>query len=276
MMRFLLLALAVFSSFWLAAQPTPRPGREPVIKQTPASQPRNAGSVTPASNTRNAQQRSENSAQYQTGRQQPTSKQRAGSQVKAPSDRVDTRPSTTLSPNTPANYPPRPAMKNYPSNAGKQAREVEVIRWYTLQEALELSKTNGKRKIFIDVYTQWCGWCKRLDETTFVDPAVARYINKNYYPVKFDAEQTGDIVFREKTYKFKRSGNRGHHELAAEWLNNRLSYPTMVFLDENMNTIQSIPGYQEARKLEAILNFFGTDSHKTTPWETYERKFISQ
>lgn len=167
-------------------------------------------------------------------------------------------------------------MKNYPSNPGKQAKEVEAIRWYTLQEALELCKTNGKRKIFIDVYTQWCGWCKRLDETTFVDQTVVRYINKNYYPVKFDAEQTGEIVFKEKTYKFKRSGNRGHHELAGEWLNNRLSYPTMVFLDENQNTIQSIPGYQEARKLEAILNYFGTDSHKTTPWETYERKFISQ
>lgn len=167
-------------------------------------------------------------------------------------------------------------MKNYPSNTGNLAKEVETIRWYTLQEALDLSKNNGKRKIFIDVYTQWCGWCKRLDETTFVDPTVVRYINKNYYPVKFDAEQTGDIVFKEKTYKFKRSGNRGHHELAAEWLNNRLSYPTMVFLDENLNTIQSIPGYQEARKLEAILNYFGTDSHKTTPWETYERKFISQ
>jgi len=276
MMRFMFLVLALFSGIVLAAQPTPRPGKEPVIKQAPASQPRNAGTLTPSTNNRSTQQRSENNTQYRPEQQPSPSKNRSGEPVNASSNRSETRPTSALNPVPTPNYPPRPAMQNTPASSGKPTKELETIRWYTLQEALELSKTQDKRKIFIDVYTQWCGWCKRLDETTFVDPAVVKYINQHYYPVKFDAEQTEDIVFKEKTYKFKGSGKRGHHELAAEWLNNRLSYPTMVFLDENLNTIQSIPGYQEARKLEAIINYFGTNSHKTTPWETYERKFLSQ
>ncbi|HNL38131.1 MAG TPA: thioredoxin family protein, partial [Saprospiraceae bacterium] len=136
----------------------------------------------------------------------------------------------------------------------------------------EKSKTE-KRKIFVDVYTDWCGWCKRMDDSTFADPFVAQYLNDHYYPVKFNAEQQKDIVFKDKTYHFKRNGARGTHELAIEWLNNRLSYPTVVFLDENFSVIQPLPGFLDPAKLEAILNYFGTNSHYTTPWDTYEKRF---
>lgn len=156
----------------------------------------------------------------------------------------------------------------------RKAPEAGKVNWMTLEQALEKSKTE-KRKIFVDVYTDWCGWCKRMDSTTFVNPAVAKYLNENYYPVKFNAEQQQDITFNGKVYKFKKSGMRGHHELAAEWLNNRLSFPTTVFLDENQQLIQPIPGYQDATKMEAIANYFGGNNHKKTPWEAYERSFIS-
>lgn len=152
--------------------------------------------------------------------------------------------------------------------------EVVKINWMTIGEAVEKSKTE-KRKIYIDIYTDWCGWCKHMDSTTFVTPAVANYINEHYYAVKFNAEQTADVVFKDKTYRFKKEGNRGYHELAAEWLNNRFTFPTAVFLDENLNSIQPISGYLDGVKMEAILNYFGTNSHKTTPWETYEKRFTS-
>lgn len=151
-------------------------------------------------------------------------------------------------------------------------QDAPKIHWMTLEEAIEKSKTE-KRKLYIDVYTQWCGWCKRMDETTFSDPEVVRYMNDHYYAVKFDAEQEKDINFQEKNYKFRKNGARGYHELASAWLNNRLSFPTSVFLDENFNVIQPIPGYLDGSKMEAVLNYFGTNSHKTTPWETYERRF---
>lgn len=146
------------------------------------------------------------------------------------------------------------------------------VKWMTLEEALEKSKTD-KRKIFVDVFTDRCSWCKRMDSTTFVNPVVAQYLNDHYYPVKFNAEQQKEIVFKDKTYQFKKTGTGGYHELAAVWLNNRLSYPTVVFLDENQGTIQPLQGYQDAEKMEAVLNYFGTDSHKKTPWETYQKNF---
>ena len=85
---------------------------------------------------------------------------------------------------------------------------ADEIKWYTWEEAYELNQTAPK-KVFIDLYTDWCGWCKKMDKETFTDPAVVKFINENFYAVKFDAEQEKDIVFNEKTFTFIKSGRRG-------------------------------------------------------------------
>lgn len=192
------------------------------------------------------------------------------------------RPSDTPA-NRPATYaPPTNATAAKGGTTGAKQKvsplkssERGKVNWMTLEQALEKSKTE-KRKIFLDLYTDWCGWCKHMDSTTFVDATVAKYLNEHYYPVKFNAEQEQDIVFKDKTYKFKKNGSRGYHELAALWLNNRLSFPTVVFLDESQQLIQPVPGYQDATKMEAIINYFGSDSHKKTPWESYEKNFSNK
>src|SRR6185295_7853223 len=103
-------------------------------------------------------------------------------------------------------------------NAQAEGHLAGPIKWMTFEEAVEKSKTE-KRKIFIDVYTDWCGWCKVMDKNTFPDPEVARLLNEKFYPVKLDAEQTADITFRGTTFKFIAQGNKGVHQLAAALLN---------------------------------------------------------
>ena len=195
--------------------------------------------------------------------------------------RASLKPSATSLRNSASNRPSaysknKQTAKNVERSAKRvpaiQIVEKATVHWMTLEEALERSKTE-KRKIFVDVFTDWCGWCKHMDSTTFVNPTVAGYLNEHYYPVKLNAEQSEDIIFKDKVYHFKKTGSRGYHELAGLWLNNRLSFPTVVFLDENQNLIQPVPGYQDATKMEAIINYFGSDSHRKTPWETYEKNF---
>lgn len=172
---------------------------------------------------------------------------------------------------TPRNAPKDPA----PQPAAIVVEEEKPkIKWLTIQEAAEKMKTQ-KKKVFVDVYTDWCGWCKRMDSSTFADKKVVKYLNENYYAIKFDAEQREDITWNGKLYKFKEVGQRGYHELAAEWLGGRLSYPTTVYIDEEMALIQAIPGFQDAAKLEMILTYFGSDNHKKTPWETWEKNFVN-
>lgn len=159
--------------------------------------------------------------------------------------------------------------------ASAQTAQPAKIEWNTwAQAAAKMEKQ--PRKLMVDVFTEWCGWCKKMDAGTMVDQAIIQLVNTHFYAVKLDGEYTQDIVFKGRTYKFVPvPGRRGYHELPAELMGGKMSYPTLVFLDENYGIIQALPGYYEAAKLEPILAFFGTDSYKNTAWEAYSAGYKS-
>ncbi|MEM1124215.1 MAG: hypothetical protein AAGJ18_27505, partial [Bacteroidota bacterium] len=106
----------------------------------------------------------------------------------------------------------------------------------------------------------------------FSNRYIAKYLNENFYPVKLDAQQRNDITFKNKIYKYvNRGGQNSYHELAATIMNGRLSYPTIVFLDEQQNLIQSIAGYRDAFEFELFITYFGDNLHKVTPWSSFRR-----
>lgn len=149
-----------------------------------------------------------------------------------------------------------------------------TVKWHSIEEAFELTRENP-RKIMIDVYTDWCSWCKVMDSKTFSNEVIADYINNNFYAVKFNAEQKEDVVLNGKSYKYVASGKRGYNELAAQLLNGQLGYPSIVFLDEKTNMIQPIQGYYEAKPFDQIMRFIGDDAYKTTKWEEFQANYVS-
>ena len=153
-----------------------------------------------------------------------------------------------------------------------QQDNSEAVKWLSWEQAVALSQKE-KKKILLNVYTDWCGWCKRMDKATFQEPNLARYINDNFYPVKFDAEQRAEMEYKGKVYKYVKNGQRGYHELAAELLKGRLSFPTVVFLDEDMDVIQSIVGYKTPQQFERIATYFAGEHYKKTPWSTYQATY---
>ncbi len=154
------------------------------------------------------------------------------------------------------------------------------VQWLTFEEAVEKSKTE-KRKIFIDVYTDWCGWCKVMDKNTFTDEQIAKLLNEKYYAVKFDAEQAADVVFRGTTFKFVPFGNKGAHQLAMALLNNQMSYPNFVFLDEEFRIVPifegstSLPGYRKPEEFHIFLDFVGGDFFKKSSIHDYQKVYKS-
>src|SRR5688572_1326519 len=140
------------------------------------------------------------------------------------------------------------------------------INWLTWEQAQAKNQVEP-RKFIVDVYTQWCGWCKKMDKATFEQPSISSYINNHYYPIKFDAETKTDINFKNKIYKHVRQGTSGYHELASEITFGKLSYPTIVFIDEKLNVLQPIPGYQSPESLDKIMKYFAEGYYKTTPWK---------
>lgn len=159
-----------------------------------------------------------------------------------------------------------------------QAQEAALpgtkINWLTWEEAMEKME-NEPRKVMIDVYTDWCGWCKKMDATTFHHPEIVQYVNENYHAVKLDAEQKADIVFNGQTFKFVANGRRGYHELAAQLMGGRMSYPTVVYLDESKSVLQAIPGFKGARDQDMILKFWGDNAYKEVKWETFSQGYES-
>lgn len=153
-----------------------------------------------------------------------------------------------------------------------KAQEPAKLKWLTLKEAVELNKKQPK-KFIIDMYTDWCGWCKKMDAETFNHPAIAAFISENFYPVKFNAETKDTIEFKGKKYTNPNIGFRSTHSLAMELMNNRPSYPTIVYLDEQLNSISAVPGYMTPADIEPVLVFFARNFYKIYPYEQFKKDF---
>lgn len=127
-------------------------------------------------------------------------------------------------------------------------REAENIQWLSFEQAVE-ENNSDKKLIFIDVYTDWCGWCKVMDKKTFTDETVKTFMNENFHNVKLDAEQKEQIQFAGKTFEWVNSGRNGIHQLAYSLLKGQLSYPSFVVLDSEFKRISILKGYQRPEQL---------------------------
>lgn len=149
----------------------------------------------------------------------------------------------------------------------------QEVKWISFEAAVaQQAKDASPKKMFIDVYTDWCGWCKKMDKDTFQNPEVAAYMKEHFYMVKLDGEGKDPITFRAQTFSFIDSGRNGYHELAANLLQGQLSYPTVVFLDEQINMLSPVPGYMGAAPFLKIAKYFAENTYKTVSWENYQKK----
>lgn len=158
-------------------------------------------------------------------------------------------------------------------NANAQEHASNKINWMSFEEAVKLNETQPK-KIFIDVYTDWCGWCTKMDQTTFTDQDIINYINENFYAVKFNAEQSESIEFNGHTFTNTPSqgGRKNTHQLAAALLQGKVSYPSYVFMNENNQLLTAVPGYADAKNFMPILKYFGSNAFKTMDWNEFSKQ----
>lgn len=169
------------------------------------------------------------------------------------------------------------------SNAGMAQTATEAksdakpakgaIKWYSFEEAYALNKKKPK-KIFVDVYTSWCGWCKKMDAETFANPVISKYMSEHFYCVKLDAERKDTVVLDgQKFVNTNPNSSRGTHQLATELLKGRMSYPSYVFLNEKGQKLTVVAGYQPPREFEGVLNYFGSDAYLKSTFEEYKATF---
>lgn len=145
------------------------------------------------------------------------------------------------------------------------------VQWISFEQAEKMAKsTKSPKKILVDLYTDNCGWCKKMDLSTFQNEFISHFMNENFYPIRFNAQQKKDVLFNDNTFKLDKSG---FHELAIALSMGDLGFPTLVFLDEENQIIQPIQGYQSVDELERIMFYFANDLYKSTPWNEFVVKY---
>ncbi len=154
----------------------------------------------------------------------------------------------------------------------ENAEPPSLVKWMTFKEAFEANKKMPK-PFLIDVYTDWCGWCKRMMATTYSNPAIAAYVNQNFYPVKFNAETKDSIYFKDTLYVNKSSGSRAVHQLGYKLLGNQLSYPTTIFMFNDMKNTANVPGYLDDKTIEPILIFFVENVYMNCPFADFSKYY---
>ena len=146
------------------------------------------------------------------------------------------------------------------------------VQWLNLQQVADSLKVNQK-PVLIDLYTEWCGWCKVMDKKTYANQQVGDYIKKHFYPVKIDAESKSAISWNGKKYLFNPTYRT--NDFAMYLTNGQLSYPTTVIIPVGNGYPQAIPGYLEPKDFEMILKYFGENKFGQVSFADYQRTFKS-
>jgi len=156
---------------------------------------------------------------------------------------------------------------------------AQQIEWVSMNEALDIQQKNPK-KIMLFVYAEWCKECHKMNETTFVNKDVAKYINKHFYAVHFNGEGTEKITYKgfeytNPNYVPNRKGQNYQH-FFADALKVK-AYPTIVFFDEEGEIISPIEGFKSATDLEIFLKMIASNDYKNVKtfedWEEYQKEF---
>jgi len=162
------------------------------------------------------------------------------------------------------------AMMFFFLTASAPAPKADRVKWMSIEEALANLKKE-KRPVLVDLYTDWCGWCKVMDKKTYSNNNVAEYLKDKFYAVRINAETREKIIWNEKPYSY----NASYHanEFAVYITKGRLEFPTTVIIPPDGSEPQAIAGYLETKDFELIAKYFGEGGYNKMPFEDFQKSF---
>lgn len=125
-------------------------------------------------------------------------------------------------------------------------KTAEEIKWVDFNKGYDLAKKKNKIML-VDVYTDWCGWCKRMDRDAYAKPRVSDLVNKDFIAIKFNPEITGVMyTFEGKSYTGEQlAGAISNHQISG--------YPTTVFIFPKAKKSEVVVGYKNEEQMAIVL-----------------------
>ena len=138
------------------------------------------------------------------------------------------------------------------SAPGRQRKDLPT-KWLALDDGLAKARTENK-PIFVELYAEWCVFCKKFQEETIKDQRVASLLSENFVYVRLNAEDSRSRV----RYKGKSLSNV---ELAQAFGIN--AYPSLVFLDSKGQPITMLSGFLPPHQFLPVLAYIDQKCYET-------------
>jgi thioredoxin-related protein len=142
------------------------------------------------------------------------------------------------------------------------ATPARAVQWKAWNPGLEAARSAGK-PVLVDVYTDWCGWCKRMDAEVYAKPDVSDYLASHFVTVRLNAESGEQAVYQGRNYSAR--------TLASSF--DVSGYPTTIFFDGTGEHLANVPGYLPRERFLLLLRFIG-DGHmaRNESFEAYMKQ----
>jgi Thioredoxin-related protein len=142
--------------------------------------------------------------------------------------------------------------------------ELASLRWHQWDEGVNATHASGKFML-VDVYTDWCGWCKKMDRAVYGHPQVQQLLTASFVPVKLNAESANLITNGTKQYT------------EQEWAKMLRvdGYPTILVFDNRFQLISRFSGYREPDKFIRYLKYIRGKYYTQYTFQEYLQKVHS-
>lgn len=145
------------------------------------------------------------------------------------------------------------------NDTGPSKPTPSAVKWLTFDEGL-LQAKNQNKKLLVDVYTDWCGWCKKMDAEVYTDASVAGILKDHFIAVKLNAESNARLRYDDRVF----TNAQFSQALGIT------GFPSTVFFRSDGKPITVVPGYVEADNFASILTYIGNDHYQSMSFDEFQ------
>ena len=146
----------------------------------------------------------------------------------------------------------------------------EKLDWLNMED-LPTKMKEAPKPVLIDLYTNWCGWCKVMDDKTYRNEKVVAYIKDHFYAVKLDAQSKQVVDWKNRSFSY----NPGYqvNDFALFVTAGNPGFPTTVIVPDEKSPPLAVPGYLDAEEMEPVLKYFGEGAYRTESYSEFKSNF---